>query len=766
MALVGEPELSMFLSNHQNSVSHQLMDWTTWPRIMDPSNDLCSSSFMSTSEPHPSHLIFSNLASHTPFELGENYHTPKAEPLTTSSEFDFYYNPPQMSSQAPYHHVSGAGSSSFMTHHQVAHPYTSQPPVQQQQQLHGGNGGTLEEIDGMLKNFNDVPSHQHHQDLEMDPLLFSDLVSLQHPQTSGPQQQHSIYGGHGSTLGSMGLPGLDTIPVVSHQQTRNLWMDDGIHSGQSFLMREPQDQIIYDTSSMDTSQSMSSDTSTMTFASPSESAMSSNFYDAGRSHGMSPTKLGVSGSLKVGSPSSVQHQQMALKQQQQMVMKKTQQQSSLRMSLPGHGGGYPQPEQNLFLRTAPAAAGFGPGSSQVPLSLHQQPNPRLPSHLNHLAEQMSTGAMVPATGLQLVHYLLACAEAVAENKLKEAEVILARLRDHVLPDGNPMQRLAAYFEQALTSRLKKESGLPKYQGLEADRSLPQAEVLEAFSVYYDCIPIGKFGHLTCNQILLDAVERDSNIHVLDLCIWHGMQWPAFLQALALRGGDVPKLRLSALGSDAADLEETGLKLAECAKNLKVPFEFCPILTPLEDFNAGMVATRHGETLVINSFVQFHGVLNKGHNRINMLLSDLRRLNPRVMAFAENDGNHNSNSFLTRFVECLRYYSALFDAFDASLPPDSSARMKMEEIFAAQKIRNIVACEGSARVSGHETMKYWHKKMESAHFRCVSLSSRAVSQAHLLLNLYYSNGYTLNTSDTGYLALGWHGMPLTGVSAWQ
>ncbi|BBN18616.1 hypothetical protein Mp_8g03980 [Marchantia polymorpha subsp. ruderalis] len=451
------------------------------------------------------------------------------------------------------------------------------------------------------------------------------------------------------------------------------------------------------------------------------------------------------------------------------------------MTSAGLGGSYHNIEQPAFQYSRGPTA-YGPNQSMASHSLQssvghqeqqqQQQHPDIGRlHLSGGHPGLSNalpapGSVMPATGLQLVHLLLACAEAVAEDNLELAKVILVRLRGHVLPDGNPMQRLAAYFEQALRARLTKENNSPIFKGLTGDKSIPQAEVLEAFSVFYDCIPIGKFGHLTCNQILLDAVEKERTVHVLDLQIWHGMQWPAFLQALALRPGGPPKLRMSALGIDLKELEETGEKLQECARNLHVPFEFCPLVTELVQFEPSMLDMRRGEVLVVNSFVQFHCLLNKGPDLLTKILRGLRMLNPRVVAFAENDGNHNSPSFLTRFVECLRYYSAVFDAFDASLPPDSPARMKMEQIFAAQKIRNIIACEGPSRVDGHETMRYWHKRMETANFRNTSLSSRAVSQANLLLNLYYSNGYTLNTSECGYLALGWHGMPLMGVSAWN
>lgn len=134
-----------------------------------------------------------------------------------------------------------------------------------------------------------------------------------------------------------------------------------------------------------------------------------------------------------------------------------------------------------------------------------------------------------ATGLQLVHLLLACAEAVANEQVSLAHVILVRLSSLVVQRGNTMQRLAAVFMDALAARVMKATDSGPYRGLAGDISVPVSDMLEAYSVLYESTPLGKFAHLTCNQILLDAVERENCIHVLDLDIWHGMQWPAFLQ---------------------------------------------------------------------------------------------------------------------------------------------------------------------------------------------------------------------------------------------
>ncbi|KAL3677406.1 hypothetical protein R1sor_027354 [Riccia sorocarpa] len=625
-------------------------------------------------------------------------------------------------------------------------------------------GGVLEEIDGILKHF-DLPQ-QHQQQprglVDVDPLgeLFQQA------------QGGSGGGGGGGGLFSTGMVGVQDAFGGLMSSIEDTAVEDLAKSLQVEIMSE-NSQV---GSTLD-SCSMTSDNGPFNiYGSASQAAMHGGYLNSSSARG---------GSAPQWQQQQQQQQQRQQKLQQQVQLVKPQSSPS---AMSSNTSGYHNVDSPAsafnFQRPAAAPPAYGP-SQYLGLQEHQQQrshhqelgrlqqqlnnnnnNNNSDMHFSNTSSGVMQGSVLPATGLQLVHLLLGCAEAVAESNLELAKVILVRLRGHVLPDGNPMQRLAAYFEQALRARLTKDNDSPIFKGLTGDKSIPQAEVLEAFSVFYDSIPIGKFGHLTCNQILLDAVERERVVHVLDLQIWHGMQWPAFLQALAMRPGGPPKLRMTALGVNPKDLKETGDKLVECARNLNVPFEFCPLLTELANFDTSMLDIRRGEVLVVNSFVQFHCILNKGNDVLGNILRGLRRLQPRVVAFAENDGNHNSPSFLTRFVECLRYYSAVFDAFDATLPSDSPARMKMEQIFAAQKIRNIIACDGPARVDGHETMRYWHKRMENCGFRNTPLSSRAVSQANLLLNLYYSNGYTLNPSECGYLALGWHGMPLMGVSAWQ
>ncbi|EFJ17710.1 GRAS family protein [Selaginella moellendorffii] len=374
----------------------------------------------------------------------------------------------------------------------------------------------------------------------------------------------------------------------------------------------------------------------------------------------------------------------------------------------------------------------------------------------------------------LVQLLVMCAHAVAEDNESIAQMILARLRQHTGPEGTPMERLASYFTEALAARIDHSTGSALFKGLLSDKLLEsdgstQASMLEAFSTFYDYLPIGKFDHLTMNQVILDAVERERAIHILDLQLWFGTQWPALLQALATRPGGPPRVRITAVGSSADDLAATGDKLHECAKTLRVHLVYKALLLPKADkFHAGLVNLHPGEAFIVNSLSQFHYLLqpstSDSDTSFGGFMAHIRALRPKVLVMAENDASHNSSDFLKRFGECLKYYSAVFDAM-ATCASSPSGRLKMERLFAAPKIRNIIACEGPNRVERHESMADWSKRLEVAGFRPSPLSQRAVNQAKLLLRLYYTNGYTLH-SERGSLVLGWRNLPLNTVSAWR
>lgn len=357
------------------------------------------------------------------------------------------------------------------------------------------------------------------------------------------------------------------------------------------------------------------------------------------------------------------------------------------------------------------------------------------------------------SGLQLVHLLLACAEAIDESDFETARPMLGRLKTISNPYGDPMQRIALYFADALSDRLEPQALPPSPS--EVDKEL-------AFQSFYEFLPFSKFTYLTANQAIFEAVGYHNKIHVVDLDIQQGLQWPSFLQTLAIRPGGSPHFHLTAVGTNAPALELTQRRLTEFAHALDVPFEFTIVLAPLQTLTIQDLHLVTDAALAVNCSHVLHTLTTAATEN---LLTLLRSLNPEVVTLLEVEANHNGGKLLSRFVEALHYYCALFDALEGTLARDSPDRFLIENTTCFAEIRGIVAQE-----DGHALKsETWEKVLTKCGFRSKPLSSYSVQQAQLLL-AYFASGdhatpYKLS-EECGALIMGWQETPVMAVSSWS
>ncbi|KAL5978821.1 hypothetical protein ACLOJK_018716 [Asimina triloba] len=369
------------------------------------------------------------------------------------------------------------------------------------------------------------------------------------------------------------------------------------------------------------------------------------------------------------------------------------------------------------------------------------------------------------SGLQLVHLLLACAEAVSKEDYMSARRYLHHLNRVVSPIGDSMQRVAACFTDALAARLTASiTTIPTPSASKPFTSFPPTsfEILKIYQILYQACPYVKFAHFAANQAIFESFEGEERVHVIDLDILQGYQWPAFMQALAARPCGAPFIRITGVGTPLDSVKETGRRLTELASSLQVPFKFHAVGERLEELQPHMLHRRVGEALAVNSVNRLHRVPG---NCVGGLISMIRDQAPNIFTLVEQEANHNGPYFLGRFLEALHYYSAIFDSLDATFPAESAERAKVEQYIFAQEIRNIVACEGPQRVERHERLDKWRKIMEGKGFKSVGLSSNAVTQSKILLGLYPCDGYRL-TEDRGCLLLGWQDRAIISASAWR
>lgn len=369
------------------------------------------------------------------------------------------------------------------------------------------------------------------------------------------------------------------------------------------------------------------------------------------------------------------------------------------------------------------------------------------------------------TGIRLVHTLMACAEAVQQDNLKLAEALVNHIAVLAASQAGAMRKVASYFAQALARRI--------YKGILSDTIDPSyLEILQMH--FYESCPYLKFAHFTANQAILEAFAGANRVHVIDFSLKQGMQWPALMQALALRPGGPPTFRLTGIGPPQPDntdaLQQVGWKLAQLAETIGVEFEFRGFVTnSLADLDASMLEIRPSEVeaVAVNSVFELHPLLARP-GAIEKVLNSIKAMKPKIVTVVEQEANHNGPVFMNRFNEALHYYSTMFDSLESSglTQPKNSQDLLMSEVYLGRQIWNVVACEGTDRVERHETLAQWRGRMDSAGFDSVHLGSNAFKQASMLLALFAGgDGYRVEEND-GCLMLGWHTRPLIATSAWQ
>lgn len=377
-----------------------------------------------------------------------------------------------------------------------------------------------------------------------------------------------------------------------------------------------------------------------------------------------------------------------------------------------------------------------------------------------------------------------CATAIEAANVSRVRHLICVLQELQSFSGDANHRLAAHGLRALSNHLLSTGiGIPDRGGADAAAMATFVTVepklfRSALIKFNEVSPWFAFPNTLANAsilqtLALDPSRRAAPLHVVDVGVSHGVQWPTFLDALARRPGSGPPLvRLTVVGAAAPpgpfsaappgyDFRSHLLRYAKSI-DLNLQINHANVL------GSKSLALVRGEILVI--CIQFRAGHNSADDR-TVFLDSIRDLEPDLVVLSEIDGGIGSNGVDGRFPAAFAKKAELLWKFLDSTSAafrgkDCPERQVMEGEAAKLMDTSAPAAEGRDR---------WRERMAAAGFLEEAFGDEAVESGRSLLRKYDGNWETRTSpavaAAEGAVAaapvtLWWKGRPVCFCSLWK
>lgn len=373
--------------------------------------------------------------------------------------------------------------------------------------------------------------------------------------------------------------------------------------------------------------------------------------------------------------------------------------------------------------------------------------------------------------VELVHFLLSAAEKVDFQQFNLASRLLTRCEWIASGTGKPVERIVFYFARALREKIDRETG--NFRGSKARRNdLVGLGITTnlASIVCHQELPFLQVTQFTGIQAISEHVALSGKIHLIDLAIRSGVQWTLLMQALADREEcPVSLLKVTAVTTvNKNQVEETGKRLKSFAESLGLPFSFRVVfIAEMKELKEELLGVEAGEVVAVYAPLVLRSMISRP-DYLDALMRVIKKLSPSIMVITEVEANHNSPSFVTRFIEALFFHSAFFDCFEVCMggSANSQYRIMVEAMFFGEGIRNMIASDGEDRVVRSVKMDVWRAFFSRFGMVEMEFSEASLYQANLIVKQFASGSYCSLESDGKCITVGWKGTPLHSLSAWK
>ncbi|KAI8544689.1 hypothetical protein RHMOL_Rhmol08G0315100 [Rhododendron molle] len=163
-----------------------------------------------------------------------------------------------------------------------------------------------------------------------------------------------------------------------------------------------------------------------------------------------------------------------------------------------------------------------------------------------------------------------CAAAITAENLPRVQHLLYVLHELASPTGDANHRLAAHGLRALTHHLSSPAPASSVSSGAINFASTKPQLFQKSLMRFNEVsPWFMFPNKIANNSILQILSeqyQSSNLHIVDIGVSHGVQWPTLLEALTRRpGGPPPLVRLTVVGAATSD----------CDGSKDIPFAIAP-----------------------------------------------------------------------------------------------------------------------------------------------------------------------------------------------
>ncbi|OIT31194.1 PREDICTED: nodulation-signaling pathway 1 protein-like [Nicotiana attenuata] len=375
-----------------------------------------------------------------------------------------------------------------------------------------------------------------------------------------------------------------------------------------------------------------------------------------------------------------------------------------------------------------------------------------------------------------------CAAAITAGNLNRVQHLLYVLHELSSLNGDANHRLAARGLQALTHYLCtpcSTSAPCASAGVTTFASTNPKFFKNSLINFNDISPWFRIPSSIANSSILQILEEHDqppNLHILDIGVSHGVQWPTLLEELTHRsGGPPPLVRLTVI---TPTIEKDQLKncpfvvgpagynfssqLLAFAKAININLQINRLENyALQNLDSQVINSSSDETLVICAQFRLHNLKHSSPDERTEFLRILKSLEPKGVVLSENNMDCSCNScgdFATGFSRQVEYLWKFLESTSVAYKGRESAERRMMEGEAAKALTNMGEM--------NERKEKWCERMRNVGFAREMFGEDAIDGARAVLKKYDSNWEMRVDEKDGCVGLWWKGEPVSFCSLWK